>query len=268
MADPPVPEQAIAISPASEFHPGDHDLPPYHVYAIACLDGHYRSLGGICCPHPYESTTKESIVLLLRRIFSDPSKLIPLSLELQLGAHFYARRGYPPPPRSPPSEHEKQPCFPFIHTYLCVGSASLMDDSHFAGWKHFGERVFPLSADETLGNCPVGCHSKPIIPNPKEKDGDEAGMSVIFIDVTDPVDIKHRLATWECDLDPALRRSKKLEHLMTGWSLPVWSLHGIHVGPWNDNKMREVASASRLELGALKGRCNATYCDITIVTTS
>ncbi|KAJ4416330.1 hypothetical protein N0V85_002339 [Neurospora sp. IMI 360204] len=141
MADPPVPPQV---------HLKDPPLPPYHVYAIARLAGHYRCLGGVCCPSPYENTTKESVVLLLRRIFSDASNRIPLVLELELGSDFYARRGGPP--HSPPPSEE--PCFPFIHTCLCVGSASLMEDAHYRGWKHFGESVFPLSADEILGNCP------------------------------------------------------------------------------------------------------------------
>lgn len=106
--DPPEPQvQRIKDAP----------LPPFHVYAIARLAGHYRCLGGVCCPSPYEATSKESIVLFLPRTFSDASNRVPLVLELELGSDFYAcrRRAGPPPAHSPPSteeEKEEKPCFP------------------------------------------------------------------------------------------------------------------------------------------------------------
>ncbi|KAK3497873.1 uncharacterized protein B0T23DRAFT_394072 [Neurospora hispaniola] len=227
----------------------DPPLPPFHVYAIARLAGRYRCLGGVCCPSPYEATSKESIVLFLRRTFSDASNRIPLVLELELGSDFYACRRAGPPAHSPPSaEEEEKPCFPFILTCLCVGSASLMEDARYQGWNHFGESVFPLSADEILGNCPVGCWCRSeLLP----EDAAVTGVSVIFVDVTDPRDIRHRFATWEPDLDPALE-STTLEHLMTGWSLPRWSSDGMNNGLFTEEEKRELAFASRIELGALR----------------
>ena len=271
MAAPPNPlNSPIPPIPPNPPHPpvpqvehweADTVYPPFHVYAIARLAGHYRCLGGVCCPKPYEATEMESLALVLRRIFSDVSNRIPLVLELELGSDFYARRGYPPPQTSPspsPAVPEEQPpCFPFIHTCLCVGSVSPMEHS-YRWWNEFGESVFPLSADEILGNCPVRCFES--LPTPSGR-----GMSVIFIDVTDPTDIRHRFATWKPtippkNVHPSLRNGS--ECLLTDWSLPFWSVAKMqkNVYQFKQKDWREMQTAPRIELGAIMGEYIRSCC--------
>ena len=287
MADTPMAHAPVPVPmavPVPEVHPADRNLSPFHVYVIACLDGQYRCLGGVCVPSPYERAFKEHVVVSLRQIFSHPSNHKPARLELELGANFYAaRRGYPdldlptPPPTPSPNpsntsnpsdpsnlsntsseeeQHQQQqppcsPCFPFIHTCLCVGSMSMMEYSLSPGLRHFGESVFPLPAGEMLGYCPVGCHANRLPRS--ERNGGEGGMQVVFVDITNLNKIRHRFGAWECELDPALRVGK-VEHLRTGWSLPAWPPPGIH-GHLFDDQIRDLASsAARIELGTLRGK--------------